>query len=69
MYKELAKLPQYTPDYVIDEMKYYLDKKKEKKSGIFTFENAMSLVNLAKANKRITSKQAKKIKNVLNEIK
>ena len=46
MYKELAKLPKYTPDYVIDEMKYYLDKKKEKKSGIFTFENAMFLVSI-----------------------
>lgn len=69
MYKELEILPQYTPDYVIDEMKYYLDKKRENKSGIFTFENAMSLVNLAKVNKRITSEQAKNIKRILKKIK
>ena len=70
MYEELKRLPEYTPDYVIDEMKIYFEKKTKRKiSSICTFENALSLVNLARVNKRITSKQAKNIKRILREIR
>lgn len=70
MYEELKRLPEYTPDYVIDEMKIYFEKKTIKKiSSICTFENALALVNLAKVNRRITSEQARKIKKILKSIK
>lgn len=70
MYEELTKLPEYTPDYVIDEMKIYFEKKSKRKiSSICTFENALALVNLAKVNKRITREQAKNIKRILRKIK
>ena len=70
MYEELKRLPEYTPDYVIDEMKIYFEKQTKRKiSSICTFENALALVNLARVNKRITSKQAKNIKRILREIR
>ena len=53
MYAELEKLPKYTPDYVVDEVKYHFDKISEGKNDIFTLENVISLVNLAKVNNRV----------------
>jgi len=69
MYAELDKLPNYTPDYVVDEVKYHFDKISEGKNDIFTLENAISLVNLAKVNNRVTEEQAKEIKRVISEMK
>lgn len=66
---ELEKLPDYTPDYVVDELKYYFEKKSRGNSAICTFENVLALVNLAKVNNRITKEQADNIKKILNEIK
>ena len=65
---ELEKLPDYTPNDVVDEMKYYL-KKSRGNSAVCTFENLLVLVNLAKVNNRITKEQAYNIKKILNEIK
>ena len=41
------KFPSYTPDYVLDEVKYYYEKILSGKSDVFTLDNAISLVNLA----------------------
>ena len=62
-------LPQYTPDYVLDEVEYYFEKISQNKNECFTLENAISLVNLAKVNKRITKKQAETIKMAIRKIK
>lgn len=62
-------LPQYTPDYVLDEVEYYFEKISQNKNDCFTLENAISLVNLAKVNKRITKKQAETIKMAIRKIK
>ena len=62
-------LPQYTPDYVLDEVEYYFEKISQNKNDCFTLENAISLVNLAKVNKRINKKQAEKIKMAIRKIK
>lgn len=69
MYAELEKLPKYTPDYVVDEVKYHFDKISEGKNDIFTLENVISLVNLAKVNNRVTEEQAIEIKKVISEMK
>lgn len=62
-------LPKYTPDYVLDEVEYYFEKISQNKNDCFTLENAISLVNLAKVNKRITKKQAETIKMAIRKIK
>lgn len=69
MYAELEKLPKYTPDYVVDEVKYHFDKISDGKNDIFTLENAISLVNLAKVSNRISEEQAKNIKEVISKMK
>lgn len=69
MYEELKELPDYTPNYVIDEVKYYLDKINQGKSDCFTLDNAISLVNLAKANNSLTEEEAKAIKESIKRIK
>ncbi len=66
---ELKKLPEYTPDYVVDEVKYYLTKIENNKEDIFTLDNALSLVNLAQINNKINEKQAENIKKAIREIK
>ena len=66
---ELKRLPKYTPDYVVDEIKYYLTEKEKGKANDSILENAISLVNLAKVNNRINEEQAKKIKNIIRKIK
>lgn len=68
--EELIKeLPSYTPDYVIDEVKYHFEKIRNGKTDIFTLENAISLVNLAKVNERITEEQAKIIIEIIKKMK
>lgn len=62
-------LPDYTPDYVIDEVKYYFDKISQNKVDLLTLDNAISLVNLAKISHRITDEQAEKIKAKIRKIK
>ena len=69
MYAELEKLPKYTQNYVLDEVKYHFDKIREGKNDIFTLENTKSLVNLAKVNNRITEEQADNIKKIISEMK
>ncbi len=69
MESELDKLPKYTPDYVIDEMKYYYEKKSRGNTAVCTFDNVLALVNLARVNNRISGRQARNIKRILNEIK
>ena len=63
------KFPSYTPDYVLDEVEYYYQKIRQNKNDCFTLDNAISLVNLAKINKRITEEQAEKIKIAIRKIK
>ena len=65
----MEKFPSYTPDYVLDEVEYYYQKIRQNKNDCFTLENAISLVNLAKVNKRITKKQAETIKMAIRKIK
>ena len=65
---ELIKLPEYTPDYVVDEVKYYLTKIENNKEDIFTLDNALSLVNLAQINNKINEEQAENIKKVIKNI-
>lgn len=65
----IEELPSYTPDYVIDEVKYHFEKIRNGKTDIFTLENAISLVNLAKVNERITEEQAKIIIEIIKKMK
>lgn len=60
---------QYTPDYVLDEIDYYFKKISVGKSDEFTLDNAISLVNLAIINCRITKEQGDEIKNRIRKIK
>lgn len=62
-------LPEYTPDYVIDEVQYYFNKTGQGKPDCFTLDNAMLLVNMAKANNRINDEQARNIKDAIRKIK
>ncbi len=62
-------LPKYTPNYVVDEVQYYFDKINAGKNDCFTLDNAIGLVNLAKANHRIDDEQAKNIKEKIKKIK
>ena len=62
-------LPEYTPDYVVDEVQYYFNKTGQGKPDCFTLDNAMLLVNMAKANHRIDDEQAKNIKDAIRKIK
>lgn len=61
--------PSYTPDYVLDEVKYYYEKILSGKSDVFTLDNAISLVNLAFVSCRINREQANEIKQIIKKIK
>ena len=61
--------PQYTPDYVLDEVAYYFQKIARGGSDVFTLDNAISLVNLAIMNNRINNEQGDIIKNQIRHIK
>ena len=61
--------PIYTPDYVLDEVAYYFQKISNRKSDVFTLDNAISLVNLAIKNARISNEQGEIIKNKIKDIK
>ena len=61
--------PIYTPDYVLDEVAYYFKKISNGKSDVFTLDNAISLVNLAIKNARISNEQGEIIKNKIKDIK
>lgn len=71
MYEALEMLPEYTPDYVVDEIAYYSKKISSGKSDVFTLDNAILLVNLAVINLRISKEQGniiiKQIKNIKKE--
>lgn len=69
MDEELKTLPDYTPDYIVDEVKYFFKKINAGKSDCFTLDNAIGLVNMAKANNRINEEQAKAIKDAIKKIK
>lgn len=61
--------PIYTPDYVLDEVAYYFQKIARGGSDVFTLDNAISLVNLAVINCRISKEQGKVIKNQIRDMK
>ena len=61
--------PTYTPDYVLDEVAYYFQKIARGGSDAFTLDNAISLVNLAIMNNRISREQGDIIKNQIRLIK
>lgn len=61
--------PIYTPDYVLDEVAYYFQKIARGGSDVFTLDNAISLVNLAIMNARISIEQGDIIKGKIKEIK
>ena len=67
--KELKILPDYTPNYVVDEVQYYFDKINAGKNDCFTLDNAIGLVNIAKFSNRINEEQASNIKEVIRKIK
>lgn len=60
--------PIYTPDYVLDEVAYYFQKISNGKSDVFTLDNAISLVNLAIINARISNEQGDIIKKKIKDI-
>lgn len=62
-------LPDYTPNYVVDEVQYYFDKINAGKNDCFTLDNAIGLVNIAKFSNRINEEQASNIKEVIRKIK
>lgn len=64
-----GQFPNYTPDYVLDEVDYYFQKISRGGSDVFTLDNAISLVNLAIVNARINHEQGNIIKNKIIEIK
>ena len=61
--------PTYTPDYVLDEVAYYFQKIARGGYDAFTLDNAISLVNLAIMNNRISREQGDIIKNQIRLIK
>ena len=61
--------PIYTPNYVLDEVAYYFQKIARGGSDVFTLDNAISLVNLAIMNARISKEQGNIIKDKIREIK
>lgn len=61
--------PKYTPDYVLDEVAYYFQKIARGGHDAFTLDNAISLVNLAIINNRISREQGKIIKDKIKYIK
>ena len=69
MYDALKLLPEYTPDYVVSEVEYYFDKISQGKYDYYTLDNAISLVNLAEFNNRVTEEQAETIKKAIMKIK
>ena len=64
-----VEFPSYTPDYVLDEINYYLKKIKSGKSDVFTLDNAITLVNLAVVNEGITKEQGNIIKRLIRNLK
>lgn len=62
-------LPEYTPDYVVDEVQYYFNKTGQGKPDCFTLDNAILLVNVARVNNRINDEQVKNIKDAIKKIK
>ena len=62
-------LPDYTPDYVVDEVQYFFNKTGQGKNDCFTLDNAILLVNMARVNNRINDEQAKNIKDAIRKIK
>lgn len=62
-------LPEYTPNYVIDEVQYYFNKINAGKNDCFTLDNAIKLVNLARLNNRVDDEQTKNIKEIIRKIK
>ena len=64
-----VEFPSYTPYYVLDEINYYFKKIKSGKSDVFTLDNAITLVNLAVINARISKEQGTVIKNKIKEMK
>lgn len=63
------KFAPYTPDYVLDEIDYYLKKISSIKSDIFNLDNAISLVNLAVVSSRISKEQGEVIRNQIQNIR
>lgn len=61
--------PTYTPNYVLDEVAYYFQKIARGGTDAFTLDNAISLVNLAIMNHRISREQGDIIKNQILGIK
>ena len=62
-------LPEYTPYYIMDEVQHYFNKINVGKNDCFTLDNAISLVNMSKANNGITEEQAEEIKKAIRKIK
>ena len=62
-------LPNYTPNYVVDEVQYYFNKINAGKNDCFTLDNAIGLVNMARMSHRIDDEQAQNIKESIRKIK
>lgn len=69
IYKELELLPSYTPYYVIDQLKIYLDEPNKEKNGWYLFQGVIGMVNLARTDRLITGFQSLKLKRILKKLK
>lgn len=62
-------IPKYTPNYILDEIEIYINKKRKEKIGIATFDNILSLIRLSLLNNRINEEQARELKEIMNKLK
>lgn len=62
-------IPKYTPNYILDEIEIYINKKRKGKIGIATFDNVLSLIRLSLLNNRISEEQARELKEIMNKLK
>lgn len=70
MLKELdIVIPKYTPNYILDEIETYINKKRKGNIGIATFDNILSLIRLSALNNRISEEQVKELKEIVNKLK
>lgn len=70
MLKELdIVFPEYTPNYILDEIEIYINKKRKGKIGIATFDNILSLIRLALLTNRINEEQANRLKETIIKLK
>lgn len=56
------------PDYVEDEIRYYLEKRKRGYNDLYTLSNICALINMAQFNNRISKENAALLKLKVNRL-